>query len=174
MDYLPFNCSLREGSTVIWEKLKLIPEDYSRVRVSNWVENSYVLINSRSLLYVLNTGASELSAYIFNEHSMERITTYKLNKFVEGAQSSSDVSVSPPVLATDAKEEYLYIFSSLGVWVVDTKTVLSNVKSQGAISGFDSAKWGGVDKVLHGESGVFLALKKMDRVFIIPEVPTDP
>jgi len=150
MDYLPFNCSLREGSTVIWDKLKHIPEDYSRVRVSNWVENSYVLINSRSLLYVLNTGASELSAFIFNEHSMERITTYKLNKIIDESSSNSDVSISSPVLATDAREEFLYIFSSLGVWVVDTKTILSNVRSMGSISGFNSAKWGGVDKVLHG------------------------
>ena len=52
---------------------------------------------------------------------------------------------------------------------MDTKTILSNVKNIGSISSFDAASYGGVDRVVEAESGVMVALKRMDRVFIIPK-----
>jgi hypothetical protein len=81
--------------------------------------------------------------------------------------------VSPPVLAADQREEKVYIFSALGVWTVDTKTILSNVRDIGLLSGFDPTVTKGLDLVLHAESGVFVGLKRMDRVFIIPERASD-
>ena len=71
-------------------------------------------------------------------------------------------------MALNYNEEVLYIFSSLGIWKVYTKTILSNVINAGSLSGFSSQKVGGVDKVLHAESGVFVALKRLERIWIIP------
>ena len=51
---------------------------------------------------------------------------------------------------------------------MDTKTILSNVRNIGSISSFDAASYGGVDRVVEAESGVMVALKRMDRLFIIP------
>lgn len=37
------------------------------------------------------------------------------------------------------------------------------------MSGFNSAVVGGVDKILHGQSKMMIALKKLDSIYIIPE-----
>ena len=44
----------------------------------------------------------------------------------------------------------MYLFSSGGIWTIDTKTILTNVRRIDSVSGFDGAKWKGLDKILHG------------------------
>lgn len=97
-----------------------------------------------------------------------------MNGFIDRDQEAVEVTISPPTIALDSKEASLYIFSSRGIWSVDTKTILTNVKQVKDISGFDSAKYAGVDKAIHGEIGMLVAVKRMDRVFIIPEPSADP
>jgi hypothetical protein len=84
-----------------------------------------------------------------------------------------DISMSAPAMALDSRESTLYIFSSKGIWSVDTKTILTNVRKIDRIAGFDSADYGGIDKLIHGEMGIMVAVKRLDRVFVIPEPFSD-
>lgn len=72
-------------------------------------------------------------------------------------------------MAASSIEDYIYIFTNIGIWEVNTKTILANVKKIDKISGFESIDYGGVDKVLHGDGHIIIALKRMLKVFIIPE-----
>jgi len=36
------------------------------------------------------------------------------------------------------------------------------------ISGFNSKDFNGIDKVVHGDSGVMIGLKRYSKIFIIP------
>lgn len=110
MDYLPLNCTLREPTASTLQELKSIPEEYTHTASNSWQQNSYLLILSKSLLYVLNSAGSELSAYIFNENSLEKITSYKLKKNTQ--VQSGDIGMSPPVMAADSREQKVFIFTS--------------------------------------------------------------
>lgn len=54
------------------------------------------------------------------------------------------------VIAANTREDLLYIFTNVGMWEIKTKTILASVSKINNFYGFDSAKVGGVDKVLHG------------------------
>ena len=82
MDYLPLKCSLMDGKVEVAVNLKTLPEEYSRMGSTKWYQNQYILLHSKSLLYILNTGFKELTAYIFNEHSIEKVTSYKLDRYL--------------------------------------------------------------------------------------------
>lgn len=135
---------------------------------NNWQENTYVLLPSKSILYILNTGSSEIIAYIYNERKLEKLTSYKMTQLAQREEEEGgDLTLSPPTMALNSREDKLYIFTSKGIWGVDTKTVLATVKKIDNLSGFDSANYGGIDKAIHGEMGVIVAVKRLDRVFVI-------
>ena len=91
-------------------------------------------MHSKSLLYILNTGSSELIAYVYNDNTIEKVTTYKIDQFIQREEQLGQLNISPPVIAASSNEEILYIFTSLGIWEVKTKTILSNVRYVGALS----------------------------------------
>lgn len=63
------------------------------------------------------------------------------------------------------------MFTSIGLWSISTKTILTNVVYlDGGINGFDPKQWNGVDKVLHGRGGIMIILKINIGVFIVPEM----
>ena len=73
------------------------------MRSGSWQKNAYLLLSSKSLLYILNSARSELTAYIYNEHSLEKITTFKLKKEVHSQESNGEINVSPAILTTDSR-----------------------------------------------------------------------
>jgi hypothetical protein len=58
VDYLPFECGLREGRMYIKEELASRREEYSRAKNSVWQENQYVHLPFHSLLYILKAGTA--------------------------------------------------------------------------------------------------------------------
>jgi hypothetical protein len=113
-------------------------------------------------------GSSELIAYLYNDITIDKLTTYKLTELIEKEDQSSDVTTSSPVMAASSQEDSLFVFTSLGVWQVKTKTVLTNVRKIDSVSGFNSARYGGIDKIIHGQGKVMVGMKRSSRVFIIP------
>lgn len=53
-------------------------------------------------------------------------------------------------------------------------TVLADFKVVGKLGGFDPKGVGGVDKMLHGQEGVLVGLKKLSKVYLIPEEGLGP
>lgn len=123
----------------------------------------------RSLLYILKVGSSELVAYLYNDYAIDKLTTYRINEFVQREDNIGDLSKSPPVIALSTREDSLLLFTSLGIWQVNTNTILTDIKPIPDLSGFNSRDLAGVDKVLHGQEGVMVALKRLSKVIIIPE-----
>jgi len=62
------------------------------------------------------------------------------------------------------------VFSNLGIWQIQTKTILTNIKFLNNLSGFSSIDSNGVDKILHGNNKLFVAMKKMSKVYLINEI----
>lgn len=149
-------------------------EEYSRAKNVAWQENQYVHVAFRSLLYILKTGTAELTAYLYNDHTIERITSFRIDKYIRREESQADLSRSPPVIALSSKEDSLYLFSPLGIWRVAVNTVLADFKLVGRMGGFDPKEVGGVDKMLHGQDGVVVGLKKLSKVYLIPEEGPGP
>lgn len=54
--------------------------------------------------------------------------TYKINDFVQREESMGDLSKSPPVIALSTIEDSLFLFTSLGIWQIKTKTILTDVR----------------------------------------------
>jgi hypothetical protein len=52
---------------------------------------------------------------------------------------------------------------------VATSTILADFKPIDNLGGFNSKDYGGVDKVMHGQGGIMVALKRLSKVFLIPE-----
>jgi hypothetical protein len=169
VDYLPFDCGLREGRMFIKEELASRREEYSRAKNAAWQENQYVHVPFRSLLYILKTGTAELTAYLYNDRTLERLTTFRIDKFVRREDPQLDLTRSPPAIALSSQEDSLYLFSALGIWQAATSTVLADFRPVDSLGGFKPQDIGGVDKVLHGQEGVFVALKRLSKVFLIPE-----
>lgn len=71
-------------------------------------------------------------------------------------------------MTLNAKETELYIFAPHGIWVIQTKTFLTNIKQLSAVSGFDIRESSGLDKAIRGTGSYFVGMKKMGKVFIIP------
>jgi len=71
-------------------------------------------------------------------------------------------------MTASSKEDLVYVFSSEGLWQIQTNTVLASVKQIDQLSGFDSRAVGGVDKAIHGQGNIIIAMKTLDRVFVIP------
>ncbi len=61
------------------------------------------------------------------------------------------------------------MFSAEGIWIIQTKTYLTNIKQVTSLSGLDLTSIKGLDKTLRGGGSYFVAMKKMSKVFIIPE-----
>jgi hypothetical protein len=40
----------------------------------------------------------------------------------------SNTNISPPVIALNSQESILYVFTSLGIWQIQTKTILTDIK----------------------------------------------
>ncbi len=80
-----------------------------------------------------------------------------------------DLSKSPPVIALSTVEDSLFLFTSLGIWQIKTKTILTDVRRVQSLAGFDTKVTGGLDKVLHGQEKVIIGLKRDSKVFIIPQ-----
>ncbi len=158
----------------IKEELVSRREEYSRAKNAAWQENQFVHVPFRSLLYILKTGTAELTAYLYNDHTIERITSFRIDKLIRREESQADLSLSPPVIALSSKEDSLFLFSPLGIWRVAVNTVLADVKGVGRMGGFDPKDCGGVDKVLHGQDGVVVGLKKLSKVLLIPEEGPGP
>jgi hypothetical protein len=50
---------------------------------------------------------------------------------------------------------------------------LTNIKQISNISGLDIIEIGGLDKAIRGGGSYFVGMKKMSKVFIIPEITTN-
>ena len=122
----------------------------------------------------MKIASSEIIAYLYNEQTIDKLTTYKINDFIQREEGVGDLNKSPPVLALNTMEDSLYMFTSLGVWQIKTRTVLTDVRRVEGLSGFDSKEYGGIDKVLHGQGNIMVGLKRLSKVFIIPEPTGNP
>lgn len=71
-------------------------------------------------------------------------------------------------MSLNSKESELYVFSPNGIWVVQTKTFLTNIKKVPTVAGLNTVDIGGLDKVIRGSGSYFVAMKKMTKVFIVP------
>jgi hypothetical protein len=92
-------------------------------------------------------GSSEIIAYLYNDATIDKLTTYKINEFVQREENAGDLNKSPPVIALNSMEDSMFLFTSLGIWQIKTKTVLTDVKPINSISGFNSKDYGGIDKI---------------------------
>lgn len=66
--------------------------------------------------------------YLYSEASIDKLTSYKITEFVQREEFSADLNKSPPKLALSSREDYLFLFTSLGVWQINTRTVLADLK----------------------------------------------
>lgn len=71
-------------------------------------------------------------------------------------------------MALNTMEDSMFLFTSLGIWQIKTNTILTDVKPIHSISGFNSKDYGGIDKIVHGQQSVMVALKRLSKVIIIP------
>jgi hypothetical protein len=71
--------------------------------------------------------SSEIKAYFYNEVTLDFLTSYKLNALMDH-QENTEATTSTPVMAASTKENYIYIFTNIGIWELETKTILTSVK----------------------------------------------
>lgn len=138
----------------------------------------YVHVTSRQLLYILNSQNMLLSVYYYNDINIKFLSSFQLpaNKNPDSVAddtqtySQSHTSVS---MSLNSKETELYIFSSSGIWIVQTKTFLTNIKQITTISGLNVVEIGGIDKTVRGGGSYFVAMKKMGKIYIVPEITSN-
>ena len=91
---------------------------------------------------------------------MYHYTPQKLN-FLSSAQLGISANNQKIAMGSSSSEELVYIFSSMGIWSIQTKTVLTNVQflSRG-LGNFDSKNFQ-VDKLYQGPYNFLLGLRRL-------------
>ena len=103
-----------------------------------------------------------ISVYHFTARKLSLLSTAQVSYDDEG----KDQRVA---MASGSSEEVVYIFSSDGMWSIQTKTVLTNVvRLQSGLNGFNS-RIVGVDKLYHGVFNSLFGIKRHEAVFVIAE-----
>ena len=121
----------------------------------------YLPVKSRELLYALDTSSMVISVYHFTTRQLNFLSSAKVNYI--GIDNNQKVA-----MASSSSEDYVYVFSSSGMWSIQTKTVLTNIVKIPNFNGFDSTKMP-VDKLYHGGYGYLFGLKRHEGVYLIPE-----
>ena len=83
-----------------------------------------------------------LSAYYYNDVNIKFLSSFQLPINKKQGSSSEDTysygqSYASVSMSLNSKESELYIFSPSGIWIVQTKTFLTNIKQTTTISGLD-------------------------------------
>lgn len=152
--------------------------DETGLNRASFQNKQYMHVTSRQLLYILNDQNMLLSVYYYNDMSIKFLSSFqlpaqKISNSFPGETYTSSQSHTSVSMSLNSKESELYIFSPSGIWIVQTKTFLTNIKQATSISGLDVVQIGGLDRTMRGGGSYFVAMKKMSKVFIIPEVTTN-
>lgn len=88
---------------------------------SSFTTKKYVFIYSQNLIYSLDPFNMELSVLHYNEQSIKELSSIRL-------PLPHQMGLNKAAIASTSNESKILVFTSLGMWSIETKTYLTKVE----------------------------------------------